>query len=91
MVGWFPVGVSSSYLAQQFFQFFIKPSCVSATIEAIAYSCGLIGGSLRKLSKEVQQIIVPTYIMVGFDDKQNLIGKEAVTFADGGESFLTGW
>ena len=73
-------------MAQRFFEFFTKPNFFRTLCEAVAdYSCGLIGKTLRKLSKEVQHIVVPTYSIVGLDDKQNFIGKEEVPFADGGE------
>lgn len=79
------IGASSCYVAQMFFQTFMRPNGFLKVLETfVAFSPGLIGMTLRRLTKKVKEILAPMYSIVGLDDNENLISKDAV-FADGGK------
>ena len=52
----------------------------------VALSPGLIGMMFRRLNKQVKEILAPRYSIVGLDENEELICKDAV-FADGGDIF----
>ena len=85
------LGVSSCYVAQKLFQMLMKSNVLLKIFETfVELSPGLIGMMFRRLRKKVKKILAPKYSIVGLDDKEKLISKNAV-FADGGSRLLVHW